>query len=488
MQLQFHDRDYYSSAMQYSLLPFRFLNWDDGRILVVNDVGERMFLPAPAFEEFVHGELNPQSREYLDLKGKHFLIDSDSKAALRLLALKYRTKKAHLEGFTKLHIISVTLRCEHSCQYCQVSRVSSDRVQYDMSEQTAEGSLDLIFRSPSTSLKIEFQGGEPLLHFERIQQIIESAELRAQQSGKAVEYVVATNLTLATDEMLQYFKAHNVLLSISLDGPAFIHDYNRPRQEGNSYDNVISKLALAKEVLGADRISALMTTTRHSLDHPMEIVDEYLRQGFTSIFLRSLNPFGYARKTAPATGYPIEDFLSFYRRALDHIIDINRNGTFFVETYAQLILTRLLTPFSTGYVDLQSPAGAGIGVAVYDYDGSVYVSDEARMLGATNDKTFCLGNVHTHSYEQMFASNLMKSIVEQSCIESLPGCSDCAFNPYCGADPVFNYATQRDMIGVRPSNDFHKKNFYIIKYLLSLYENDPQVREIFWSWINGGEG
>ena len=40
----------------------------------------------------------------------------------------------------------------------------------------------------------------------------------------------------------------------------------------------------------------------------------------------------------------------------------------------------MLTPFATGFVDLQSPAGVGISGAIYDYDGSVYVSDEARMM------------------------------------------------------------------------------------------------------------
>ena len=63
-------------------------------------------------------------------------------------------------------------------------------------------------------------------------------------------------------------------------------------------------------------------------------------------------------------------------------------GTPFLETYAQLLLTKILTPYPTGYVDLQSPAGAGIGVAVYNYDGDVYVSDEARMLAEMGDRIF----------------------------------------------------------------------------------------------------
>jgi hypothetical protein len=39
------------------------------------------------------------------------------------------------------------------------------------------------------------------------------------------------------------------------------------------------------------------------------------------------------------------------------------------------------------------------------------------------------------------------------------------------------------MIGHRPTSDFHKKNFFIIKYLLTLYESDPDIRRVFWAWV-----
>jgi radical SAM protein with 4Fe4S-binding SPASM domain len=155
-----------------------------------------------------------------------------------------------------------------------------------------------------------------------------------------------------------------------------------------------------------------------------------------------------------------------------------------VEIYAQILLTKILTPYATGYVDLRSPAGAGIGVAVYNYDGDVYPTDESRMLAQMNDTSLRLGNVHTNTYEEMFGGELLRSIVSASCVESLPGCSDCAFNTYCGADPVENYATQGDLIGHRPSSRFCGRNMEIIKHLLRLYHGpDPFIRRLFWSWV-----
>lgn len=68
-----------------------------------------------------------------------------------------------LQQVTPLHILVVTLRCEHSCPYCQVSRQSTDRSRFDMSEETR--ALDIAFTSPAARIKIEFQGGESLSQF-----------------------------------------------------------------------------------------------------------------------------------------------------------------------------------------------------------------------------------------------------------------------------------------------------------------------------------
>ena len=467
----------------YRLLPFRFLRFDDERTLVVNDVGEFHFLGNDDFTGFVDHELSAESDAYLDLKAKHFLFDSASRAPFELLATKYRTKKAFLDGFTSLHIFVVSLRCEHSCHYCQVSRVSADRTRYDMSEETAARALDLAFRSPARTLKIELQGGEPLLNFERVRQIVVEGRRRADAERRQVEFVVTTNLALLDDDMLAFFLEHGVFLSTSLDGPEALHDANRPRPGNDSHARLVTNLERARPILGSDRIAALMTTTRLSLQCPEAIVDEYVRLGFTSIFLRPLSPYGFALRSVRTTGYSMREFLDFYVRALDHILALNAAGTFLVEAYAQLLLTRMLTPFATGYVDLQSPAGAGIGAVVYNYDGDVYASDESRMLAEMGDTRFRLGNVHRDSYESIFGGETLRTIVAASVAESIPGCADCAFLPWCGADPVHHYATTGDLVPHIPTSDFHEKNFAIIRHLLSLYERDAAARSTFASWM-----
>src|SRR4029078_10689279 len=125
-------------------------------------------------------------------------------------------------------------------------------------------------------------------------------------------------------------------------------------------------------------------------------------QGFHSIFLRSLSPYGFAVRGGVERDYQSMAWLQFYFEGLQHIFELNAQGIPFREEYASIILRKILTPYGTGYVDLQSPAGIGLSVLVYNCDGVVYASDETRMLAEMGESRFALGNVHQRTYEQLF--------------------------------------------------------------------------------------
>lgn len=467
----------------YRRLPFRFLRWGDSRVFLSNDVGEWTFLSSEDFDRFVTGQLQHASDTYRTLKQKHMLADSASTVPLRLLATKFRTKHAFLDGFTSLHMFVVTLRCDHSCPYCQVSRVTQDRERYDMSAETAERAVEWVFRSPSPLLKIEFQGGESLLNFDRIKHIVELVEERNSVEQRDVEFVIATNLSQLTDEILDYCRAHSILLSSSLDGPESLHNANRPRPGNDSYARFVTNLARSREALGQDRVAALMTTTERSLAMPEAIVDEYAKLHFTSLFVRPISPYGFAIRTKQAYRYQTETFLDFYKKAFARIVHWNREGVPMVETYAQLILRKMLTPFPTGYVDLQSPAGVGIAALVYNYDGDVYASDEGRMLAEMGDTSFRLGSLHHDNYASVMGGPYLQSMIEQTCTMSLPQCTECAFLPFCGSDPVLNWTTQGDIVGHRPTSAFCRKHMGLFRfYLECLQSEDSFVRDLMVSW------
>jgi uncharacterized protein len=113
--------------VSYRLLPFRFMRWPDDVVLLTNECGEHEFVSVETFSALTSHRLPPTHAAYGTLKAKHFLSDTSSTLPLELLATKVRTKRSFLDGFTRLHIFVATLRCDHTCLYCQVSRVTEDR-------------------------------------------------------------------------------------------------------------------------------------------------------------------------------------------------------------------------------------------------------------------------------------------------------------------------------------------------------------------------
>ena len=449
---------------------------------MTNMVGELLLLQRPLMHSFVTHQLTSDTDSYRDLKSKHFLIDDDSSVALDLLTIKTRTKARRLADFTGLHIFVATLRCEHSCPYCQVSRQSDDRAAYDKSFETAERAVQMVFRSPSPSIKIEFQGGNQCSNFDLVKFVVDRAEQINFSERRDVAFVIATNLAMVTDEILAFCKEHAILISTSLDGPADLHNSNRPRPGRDSHQRALAGIEKARTVLGRDQVSALMTTTEASLTRVTDIVDEYVRLGFPGIFLRPLSPYGFAIKTKSYSAYDTDAWLDFYFQGLTYILELNQSGFRFVEHYASLILRKMLTPFDTGYVDLRSPAGIGIGALVYNYDGDVYASDESRMLAEMGDRTFRLGNVNTDSWEDIMTSDALLDPIEASFTGSVPMCSECAFEPFCGSDPVFHHATQGDVVGHKPTSSFCKRNMAIFKHLIKLMD-DPKHRRVLSGWL-----
>jgi len=403
---------YQHKENSYSLLPFRFTELDQARYVLTNLAGEYIVLDKKELPRVVNHHLQVDDPIYIKLRSRHFLVDKKTSIAKELLAIKIRTRYSKLSSFTTLHIFVVSLRCEHSCPYCQVSRQSeNDKLTYDMSEETARKAIFLALQSPSDALKIEFQGGEPLLNFTIVKFIVQ--EVKKQNNGnKEIQFVIATNLALIDNDILEFCKENQIYISTSLDGPRDLHNSNRPRPGKDSFERTVVGINLARQILGRSSVSALMTTTSKSLTQVKEIIDTYLDNAFDGIFLRPLSPYGFAVKSKIYASYNVKNWLKFYKEGLEYIIDLNKNGIDFREYYACTILTKMLTSKDPGYVDLMSPAGIGIATIVYNYDGSVYASDESRMLTEMGDEHFKIGNVHTDSYKDIYTNDvLLDSIV-----------------------------------------------------------------------------
>lgn len=471
----------------FTLLPFRFLPRRE-KMLLVNFVGDYKLISAEDFSRLLTGAIDKDDRLYADLQGMQIISSGDAEADLEILSTRYRTKKAFLNDFTMLHMVVTTLRCNQQCRYCHATakKEDDDTTIYDMTMETAVKTADMIMATPSEVIKVEFQGGDSSLNLPVVKNIVDRVEEVNATIKKDVEFVLCTNLLQVDSEMLDFLRSHNFAVSISLDGPQEIHDANRVDCGGfGTYDRVVQNISKAREYLGWGKIGALMTTTRRSIGHFSEIVDEYVKQGFDQIIFRALNPYGRCITNWDELGYPMEDFVESYKEGLKHIIDLNKKGVRITEGYTRLLLSRMLTPFPTGYVDLQSPAGAGISGAIYDYDGRIYACDEGRMLSEMGDEKLFLGTVDD-DYKSVFNGKTIREIVSSSIVETTPMCHDCAYRVWCGADPARHYATQHDFVGHKATSSFCYKHRQLFDFLIELLESgDQETRDILFSWVGG---
>ena len=68
-------------------------------------------------------------------------------------------------------------------------------------------------------------------------------------------------------------------------------------------------------------------------------------------------------------------------------------------------------------------------------------------------------------------------------VEGMPNCSECAFQTWCGSDPVRHHTIHGDFVGHKPTSEFCYRNMETMRYLVRLMEDDPEAARILRRWI-----
>jgi len=474
--------------IKYNKLGFFRFKKLKNKYLLTNDVGDYLFLTEKEFKSFLNDNLKNDREPYLSLKKKNFI-----KKDLNLTELieRYRLKNSFLFNGPSLHIIVVTLRCNHRCVYCHASAQAMDRTDLDMSEKIATDVIDKIFQTTSPFVAIEFQGGEPLVNWPIVKFIIEEAYKKNKKVKKDLEIRLVSNFSLMTEEKFKYLLNKNVSFCVSLDGPEKVHNKNRLMNKGNSYYHATKwakkffKLYPQLKKRGyIFKMGLSVTISRFSLPYYKEIVDEYIKLGFDDFYLgRPLNPFGFIKESFKKIGYTSNKYIDFYKKALSYIIELNLHGKKVREKAAVTFLKKILTEKDPNHLDFRSPCGAGIGQLAYNYNGNVYTCDEGRMMSMMNDESFCLGNVKENTYQEIVGNPIVRTLCTASCLDGLAGCDDCVYKLYCGICPIYNYAEQGNIFGQMPTNERCKINKAMIGFLFEKLQ-EPKIKEIFEMWLD----
>jgi His-Xaa-Ser system radical SAM maturase HxsB len=438
------------------------------RYLIANNTGAWAVLKESEYDSLYEHKMGKEL--FSDMEDKDIVYTNNNKSRI---INRLREKYKHLFQATSLHIIVVTLRCNLKCRYCHASSKPITSMEYDMDKKTAEKTVDFILQSPSKSLTIEFQGGEPLANFPIIQHIVEYAK-KANTSKKEIRFVMVTNLTLMTDKILDYLTRNKIFFDVSFDGPKNVHDANRIYANGNGSYDVVTKW-LRKLRKKKIKTSPVLTATKLTLKYPKEIVNEYLKQGFSVMFIRPPNKIGFAAEAWKDLKIDAQEFFNFWKSAIEYIID---NKLPIKELMTSHMLKKIQGEESL-YTDLQSPCGAAIGQMAYHYNGDIYSCDEGRMV---SEDIFKLGNVFEDDYKKIISSPITRTLIKTSVNDGLL-CDACIFKPYCGICMACSYATQGNIIPKLPM-DFRCQ--VLMSQFTFLFEKlifDEKYKPILKDWM-----
>ena len=429
------------------IMPYNFLRNEDGTYLLSNMTRDFIMLQEAEFFDL----LNESISNY-DLKQKlianHFICETDEQ--FNDIIEIYRSFNSGLFKGTFLHIFVLTLSCNLNCVYCQAASKQKDTFTF-MTKDIAKSAVDIALQSIDDSITFEFQGGEPLANFEVLKYIIEYT--KEVNTSKKIYYSLVTNTGLMTDSILNFLVQNNVNICISIDGDKEIHDKNRPAN--NNYSNFESAVywyTKSKELYSKkgiyNKVTALPTVTRYTLEHPKEFIDFYNMLGERSISIRELSPYGRALSNWNQISYSYKDFLQFYKTCMDYLIELNlEHKSTMTESLSQMYLKMIVGKQSINYTDLRSPCGAAIGQMAYNWNGDIYTCDEGRMMSNLGMEEFKIGNVFHSSYKECITSDNAKCVCSASGIESNPDRTYSIYNCICGVCPVYSFFTQKHFIG-----------------------------------------
>ncbi len=142
----------------------------------------------------------------------------------------------------------VTLNCNHCCDYCFVHGKGNET---DMPFAVATGAVDFLLRASRGLHQVVLMpfGGEPLLRFDLVQEIVEYAEVTAaaHTPPKQAVFCLTTNGTLLDESTMGFFRQHEIMVLVSIDGDRETHDrHRRMANGGSSYSEVTARIPMIK--------------------------------------------------------------------------------------------------------------------------------------------------------------------------------------------------------------------------------------------------
>jgi radical SAM protein with 4Fe4S-binding SPASM domain len=154
------------------------------------------------------------------------------------------------------------------------------------------------------------------------------------------------------------------------------------------------------------------------------------------------------------------------------------------ESYLSLCLRRILQPGRDRHVDLRNPNPVGSDYVVIDYDGTVYPTDEARMLTRSGIVDLAIGHVSSG-----WDTERRDALNTHSTNQWDPACERCAYQPFCGRDVIDDLARYGRIDIPRLETEFCRRHLHIFDFIFSLiYSEDEAALYSLRRWLRVPDG
>jgi uncharacterized protein len=334
----------------------------------------------------------------------------------------------------------LTQTCNLRCLYCY-----GEGGEYGergvMDEETAHAAVDWLLANSfdEKTVNVSFFGGEPLLNFPLLQRVVAYAKAEAARHGKEVRFGITTNATLLTDEMIAYLAKEQIDPLVSCDGPAPVHDRQRPFRNGRgSHARVAANVRKLRTTL--PKLTGRATVCPGS--DPFAVRRGLQEAGFTSCLLTAASPV--VRHGADVQADPqVEVQAAAERHASAQLMLAYRRAEV-AELFAAVRARSLDAEAAPGALTLlaalaagkkrHAGCGLGRGMRAVAVDGDLYpchrfVGLEETRLGQLSD--YRAGAINDY---------------HRAVVENLPVCRSCWARYFCGGGCFYdNLACTGDM-------------------------------------------
>ena len=187
-------------------------------------------------------------------------------------------KNCMVDAPIKAMCLHIAHDCNLRCNYCFASTGDFGGGRRLMSIETGKQAIDFLLENSGTrkNLELDFFGGEPLMNYQILKEIVSYAREREKKYGKNFRFTVTTNGILLDDEKIDYFNREMSNIVLSIDGRKDVNDKMRPRvDKSGSYDKIVPQYKKLVAFRGDKDYYARGTFTKYNLDFSDDVMHLY---------------------------------------------------------------------------------------------------------------------------------------------------------------------------------------------------------------------